>query len=486
MLTPGIGFVVILSAVLSTTNCVSPQKAKSQPPWNDGRLIVSQNGRFLQHENGRPFFWLGDTAWRLFHRLNRSEVETYLENRRRKGFNVVQAVLLFEMPEANVNVYGDPALINGNPAQPQTTPGSNYREDLEYDYWDHVDFVVNKAAEKGIYIALVPAWGSTVKGGYFTVESARKYGRWLAERYRDKPNIIWINGGDIRGDQNREIWQALGQAIHQSDPNHLMSFHPFGRTQSSTWFHNEDWVDFNMFQSGHRRYDQRREEDDIATWKGEDNWRYVLEDYAKMPPKPTIDGEPSYENIPQGLHDPNEPYWQARDARRYAYWSVFAGAFGHTYGNNAVMQMYKPNSGRGRYGVQNYWYQAINDPGAGQMQYLKSLILSRPFFERVFDPSMIAGENGDKYDYVIAMRGVSFAFIYTYTGREFDVSAGKITGEKIRAYWYNPRNGKTRFIKYFENEGVQHFNPPGLKEEGNDWVLVLDDAGKKFPVPGNN
>ena len=480
---PGIRFILFLLAVLSTINCDAGQSRHDQPSRDNSRLVVSENGRFLQHENGRPFFWLGDTAWLLFQKLDRAETERYLENRRLKSFNVIQAVLLQKTPK--VNAYGDAPLINDNPGEPKITPGNNPAVPAEYDYWDHVDYVIDKAAQKHIYMAILPTWGSLVKNGRFTIQSAQSYGRWLAERYRDKPNIIWINGGDTRGDQGRDIWEALGTAIHETDPNHLMSFHPFGRTQSSTWFHNEDWLDFNMFQSGHQRYDQRRQNEDIATWKGEDNWKYVLEDYAKIPPKPTIDGEPSYENIPQGLHDPNEPYWQDKDARRYAYWSVFAGAFGHTYGDNAVMQMHKPNSGPGRYGVRNYWYEAIDDPGSGQMQYLKSLILSRPFFERVFDPSMIAGEAGSRYDYVIATRGKSFAFIYTYTGREFDVIPGKITGEKIRAYWYNPRNGSARFIRYFVNKGVQHFNPPDRRQEGNDWVLVLDDAGKNFPTPGS-
>jgi len=479
---PEIGLVLLLLAALSAANCDARQSGGARPPWDNGRLVVSQNGRFLRHENGQPFFWLADTAWLLFQKLDRGEVETYLENRSAKGFNVIQAVMLQKIPK--VNAYGDMPLIDDNPAEPQTTPGSNPEVPAEYDYWDHVDFVINKAAEKNIYVAILPTWGNLVREGRFTVQSARSFGRWLAERYRDKPNIIWINGGDTKGDRNREIWQALGTAIHEADRNHLMSFHPFGRTQSSTWFHNEEWLDFNMFQSGHRRYDQQRESDDIATWKGEDNWKYVLEDYAKIPPKPTIDGEPSYENIPQGLHDPNEPYWQDKDVRRYAYWSVFAGAFGHTYGNNAVMQMHKPDSGQGNYGVRNYWNQAIDDPGAGQMQHLKTLILSRPFFERVFDPSMIAGDNGGKYDYVIATRGKSYAFIYTYTGRQFDVSYGRITGEKIRAHWYNPRNGSAELIGYFENKGIRHFAPPGRREEGNDWVLVLDNAGKKFSIPG--
>ncbi len=475
---------MLLLVVLLSIQCDTYQGSKVQPPWDNGRLVVSENSRFLQHENGRPFFWQADTAWLLFQRLNRSEVETYLENRRQKGFNIIQVMTLHGLPE--VNFYGDTALVNRNPAQPNTTPGNNPQVESEYDYWDHVDFVIDKAAEKGIYLAMVPVWGSIVRAGQFTVDSARAYGQWLAERYRNKPNIVWLNGGDCKGDIKTEIWQALGAALHEADPNHLMTFHPFGRTQSSTWFHNEDWLDFNMFQSGHRRYDQRRPNDDPAMWKGEDNWKYVLEDYAKTPPKPTIDGEPSYENIPQGLHDPNEPYWQGRDARRYAYWSVFAGSFGHTYGNSAVMQMHKPEFGRGAYGVRNYWYQAIDDPGAGQMQYLKALILSRPFFERVFAPDMIPNDIGDKYDYVIATRGESYAFIYTYTGRAFDVSLGKITGEKVKAWWYSPRNGKAEFLGYFNNEGIKRFDPPGQKEQGNDWVLVLDDAAKKFPVPGDS
>src|SRR5687768_13312181 len=105
-----------------------------------------------------------------------------------------------------------------------------------------------------------------------------------------------------------------------------------------------------MFQSGHRRYDQ-----DNESGKGEDNWRYVDEDLRKDPPKPTIDGEPSYEGIPQGLHDQKEPLWTDKDARRYAYWSVFTGAFGHTYGHSAIMQMFKPEQSKGAYGNSKSW-----------------------------------------------------------------------------------------------------------------------------------
>jgi hypothetical protein len=229
-----------------------------------------------------------------------------------------------------------------------------------------------------------------------------------------------------------------------------------------------------MFQSGHRRYDQGGGE------KGEDNWKYVLEDLAKLPPKPTLDGEPSYENIPQGLHDPKQPRWTDRDVRRYAHWSVFAGAFGHTYGNNAVWQMHKPGDTDASYGVGECWCDEINAPGAAQMQHLKNLILGRPFFERVNDQTVIARQNGSRYERITATRGASYLFVYTYTGRPFQIRMGRITGKQVQAYWYNPRNGQATSIGTVRNDGVRTFTPP----ERTDWVLVLDDATKQFRPPG--
>jgi hypothetical protein len=234
-----------------------------------------------------------------------------------------------------------------------------------------------------------------------------------------------------------------------------------------------------MFQSGPQRYDQ----DKGPGAKGEDNWRYVQEDYAKKPEKPTLDGEPSYERIPQGLHDPTQPYWTDADVRRYAYWSVFAGAFGHTYGSNAVQQMYKPGGGRGAFGVKNYWYEAIDDPGAGQMIHLKQLMLSRPYAERVPDDELIAGENGARYDRILATRGTSYLLAYTYTGRPFEIRMGRISGQQAKASWYSPRDGRSVAIGTFPNQGIRKFTPPGTPADGNDWVLLVDDASKNYQAP---
>ena len=147
----------------------------------------------------------------------------------------------------------------------------------------------------------------------------------------------------MRGDVGYDVFCLEGEILKSYNPERIIAYHPFGRTSSSLWFHNEPWLDMNLFQSGHRRYDQASlgEWDDNAereTFFGEDNWKYVDRDLSYETVKPTLDAEPSYEGIPQGLHNPRNPYWEEWDVRRYAYWSVFAGAAGHTYGSNSIMQ----------------------------------------------------------------------------------------------------------------------------------------------------
>lgn len=104
---------------------------------------------------------------------------------------------------------------------------------------------------------MVCIWGGLVKAGRMDEQQAAAYGRFLAERYGRRKNIVWIIGGDIEGSVRTEVWDALATAIKSSDKNHLMTFHPRGRTTSAKWFNDRPWLDFNMFQSGHRRYGQR-------------------------------------------------------------------------------------------------------------------------------------------------------------------------------------------------------------------------------------
>ena len=434
-------------------------------------LTISANKRFFQTKDGKPFFWLGDTGWLLFERCDREDAIHYLDVRQRQGFNVVQVMLLHEL--TSKNVYGDYALNNGDVASPRVTQGYNFADTTAYDYWDHVDFIIDEAAKRGIYMALVPVWGSNVKSGKVAADHAAVYAKFLAERFKDKTNIIWIDGGDAPGDQKTEVWQAIGSTLKKYDSNHLVTYHPRGRYSSSQWFHNAAWLDFNMFQSGHRNYKQDTSRGEKNHF-GEDNWKYVNVDYRLQPVKPTVEGEPSYENIPQGLHDSLEKRWTAADVRRYAYWSVFSGAAGFTYGENAVMQFYVAGEVKCNYGVNQNWKESIMSKGAQQIHHLKDLLLSKDYLSRRPAQEIIAGNNLPRYDHIVATTGNGYAMLYTFTGRTFEVDLSKLNFKVEKASWFHPSDGKQTGIKGFLKKGIVSFDSPGERTNGNDWVLILE------------
>ena len=434
-------------------------------------LKISANKRYFQTADGKPFFWLGDTGWLLFTKCSREETIQYLETRKQQGFNVVQVMVLHTLRAVNVD--GDSALVNGDIAKPKTKEYGS----TGHDYWSRIDFVINEAANRGIYLALVPVWGSNVKEGKVTVAQAGVYAKFLAERYGKYNNIIWLNGGDIKGSDGLEVWNTIGANIKKYDHKHLVGFHPRGRTSSSEWFQQAPWLDFNMFQSGHKDYAQDTSSNEQHHF-GEDNWKYVRADYAQTPVKPTMDGEPSYENIPHGLHDSLATRWTAADVRRYAWWSVFAGGAGFTYGENAVMQFNRMANKGANYGVNKNWTETIHAEGAGQMKYLKQLILSKRYFDRTPAQEIIADNALDRYGYIVATKGTNYAMVYTYTGRHFSVDFSKLSFKATAAELYNPKNGHTEAIDKFEKATVVEFNPPGDEKAGNDWVLLLQGANK--------
>ena len=414
----------------------SLQAAKVYKPWENGNLKVSDDRHYLIHENGRPFFWLGNTAWLLPERLTRDEVDFYLSREREEGYNVEQIQVLNAIPTFN---------IYGRQANDEQFSFAQFTSKNVYGYWDHLDYIVDKAEANGIYIAMDCIWGSQISR--MNVQQAATYGKFLGNRYKDKPNIIWMIGGDVLGSKGTESWDALARAIKEVDKNHLMTFHPRGRTTSAQWFNDREWLDFNMFQSGHRRYGQRNGDIDypIPDNTEEDNWQYVSLSQKPENLKPVIDGEPSYEDIPQGLHDINAPRWQANDVRRYAFWAVFAGCFGHTYGHNSIMQFMRPGLSPA-YGASKAWWDALNDPGYKQMKYLKRLMLSFPFTVRVADQSIITGENGTQYDRIIATRGNDYLLVYNYSGKDMTIDLSKISGQQKNVWLMNPVDGSLKYL----------------------------------------
>ncbi|SHF65864.1 Putative collagen-binding domain of a collagenase [Caldanaerobius fijiensis DSM 17918] len=178
-------------------------------------------------------------------------------------------------------------------------------------------------------------------------------------------------------------------------------------------------------------------------------------------------GEPNYEDHPVGFNANNE-YFDEADVRRAAYWAVFSGACGHTYGNHNIWSM---NTTSEPYFPMT-WKEALFRPGASQLKYLKSLIESRPFFERI--PAQdILEENYTGAHHMRATRGERYAFIYSPSGLKIKARSGILNGTKVLAQWYNPRTGEFSRIGEYENKGCIDFMPPS-RGRGDDWVLVLD------------
>lgn len=465
---------LILLFTLHTSLFTQVMAQGNAKPWDNGKLMVSQNQRFLQHENGAPFFWLGETGWLLPERTDRAEAAYYLEKVREAGYNVVQVQVIDGVPSYN---------HYGQMSNPDGWDFSNIDKKGVYGYWDHLDYIVKKAEGEGIYIGMVCIWGGLVKDGKLSKEDAVKYGTFLANRYKDAPNIIWFMGGDIQGDIKTEVWNTLAHTIKSIDKNHLMTYHPRGRYTSAKWFSKADWMDFHTFQSGHRRYGQRMGNKDypIPDNTEEDNWMYVDSTWNYKPIKPVLDAEPSYEDIPQGLHDPNEARWMDCDVRRYAYWSVFAGSCGHTYGHNAIMQFLKPGypTSYGSPGDVKTWYQALKDPGFSQMKHLKHLMLCFPYFERVPDQSIIYGNNGKQYQRVIATRGKDYMLVYNYAGNEMRIDFRKISGKTKQVYWMDAATGYLQYIGEAANKIVT-IRPEQAREGINDGVLIVFDSDKSY------
>jgi len=418
---------------------------------------------------------MGDTAWELFHRCDQEEAILYLKKRAAQGFNVIHAVALAEIDGLNdPNSYGHRPLLNNDP----TTPDDRY--------FQHVDFIIDRADELGMYIALLPTWGDKLntknwgKGPeVFTVENAKVFGHWIGSRYRDRDNVIWIIGGDRNPRENSSdvsVWRSMAMGVVEANggkENVLMSFHPQPKQGggSSTWFHQDEWLDFNMHQTGH------------CANKG--TYNHIRHDYVLTPTKPVLDGEPLYEDHPNCFNAKELGHSIPEDIRRIMYWNVFAGACGQSYGCHAVWQMFK----EGREGINlplRPWQVALDLPMANQVQHLKNLMLSRPYLTRIPDQSMVLDRQDEENNYIIATRDSegSYAMIYFPTGRACRLDLSEINGRAVDTWWFDPRTGATFRGGVVEKSSSVEVDPPS-NGSGHDWVLVVDQQGRDFGDPGS-
>jgi len=432
-----------------------------------GPIQIHEDQRYFITAKGEPFFWIADTAWELFHRLDLEESKIYFDKRASQGFNVVQAVALAELDGLNdPNANGDKPFIDEAYSKPNEA------------YWKHVDAIINLALERNIHLALLPTWGDKLtKASWGTgpeilnSKSAYDFGKWIGGRYANQKNIIWVLGGDRNPRKDSDdvaLWNQMAKGILEiQNPNNkqLITFHPQPSEPggSSNWFHQEAWLDFNMHQTGH--------------CPNQPTYQKIAHDLALTPIKPTLDGEPMYEEHPKCFNAKELGYSEATDIRKIMYWNVFAGAAGQTYGCHAVWQMYDLDKTPVNAPLKP-WSLSLDLEAANQVKNLKSLMLSRPYFERIPDQSLIVGEQQDNETYVSVTRDKSgsYAFFYFPDGKKISIDLKNLAGKTFKITWFDPRTG----IEFIGNggdplpKGTNLPITPPSSGRGNDWVMIID------------
>lgn len=436
-------------------------------PWEaHGPLRVTEDGHRVQHEDGTPFFFMADTAWKL-RSLSKAEIDVYLSDRAAKEFNVVMASFMGDR---------DQAFTGARPyAQVQ----------LAEAWWAHNDYIVDKAAENGLYVVVIAGWGNHFQQLFADMpQGMYEYGRILGRRYRDKPNVIYFvsaefykirrryDGKPLSADQ-QHWFNQLGRGIRSVDKTHPISIHGFPNRgpvgQPSTYFQKESWCDFYA----------------VQTHNFQETIRPTLSHDWDLtnPTKPTVNAEAGYENMNKQLHP-----WIRKHAavalfdsgwgqRFQAYWSVFFGGFGFAYGNDYLWEMTDPQDADGV-----LYRPALDAPGARSMKYLRRLMQLR-INSAVPDQSLITSplgtdEGGDSTvppDLCCALRDREgqWALVYTTLGKDFTLDLARLKVKRLRARWYNPRNGTYQEAGSYGATGHQAFDPPGQPGKAGDWILVL-------------
>ena len=457
------------------------------------RIRVHSAGHFLETEEGNPFFWLADTAWELIHRTTREEASYYLMTRSLQRFTVIQTVVLAEFDGiTKPTPLGELPFVNNDPAKPNPA------------YFRRVVEIVDEASSRGLYVALLPTWGDKLTAPWgagprlFTNSNlpvARDYARYLAGLVKERPNVLWMLGGDrpprvtseqwlkdaatsagFPSDQNWiPIWTAIAEGLAEGlGRRPLILYHPNGGSRSSTNLHQESWLSVNGMQSGHGGGH------DVPVW----DW--VASDYNLTPPKPTLDLEPNYEDHPYNpwpRWDPSTGYFRDLDVRKQVYRSVFAGACGVTYGHHAIWGFVGPRNDVINHADRD-WVDAMQRPAGRQMGFLRSLIESRPYFQRIPDQKLIAGDPGTGGLHLQATRDTegTYAFIYFPMNDLYaKLDLSRLRSKRLKGWWFDPRTGVGTLIGDLESASSVEFKSPPY---GPDWVLVIEDASAGYPPPG--
>jgi hypothetical protein len=440
----------------------------STPAQVKNGLKVSDNHRFLTDAvTGQPVFILADTAWNI-NALKLEEIDAYLQSRADHGFNTIMFALNLAPQAAEKNAYGEPAYI-----------GEEHNE-LNPGYFETCDKIVQRAAERGVYVMLYALWDADKNGTMreYTPAQLSRIGMALGKRYAGVPNVILCAGGEAtptpEADARRV--EAMGKALKEGcGGRNLVTVHAKAEESGARFFANSSWLDFSMIQAKSSCKPESVTYDAAAL---------VLRDWQNSPPMPTMMAEHRYE---VGLKE--DPIIQ----RRSLYQCVFAGAFGHAYGHNALWQM-TPHTAQ-KWMLRNWtpgvktWPEALDTPAVRQLRYIETLLACHPYLQRIPDQSLVlSGQGPDVATRVQATRDgtpggrdATYLMAYLSAPAKVTLDTAVIHARTLNAYWFSPETGECEVIRdEFPNaESLSLEARPG----GRDWVVVVEDASRNYERP---
>jgi len=408
-------------------------------------IHVSENHRYFEDASGKPFLMQGDTAWSLIVQLKRDDVDLYLKDRRKRGFNTLLVNLLEHQFSSNppANAYGDKPFKDA--AFGEINPV----------YFDHAAWVIERAQALGFVVLLVPAYLGANGGGqgwYLEIEAAgpermRAYGEAVARRFARYTNIVWVLGGDFDAPDKRLV-SSLAEGIAAVLPNALQTVHARRNTNTAAVWSDAKWLSIDTV------YDY----DDVHS--------SVLAQ-TKDSRMPVILIETLYEN---------EHGTKAQLIRQNAYGALLAGAVGQFFGNSPIWHF----SGPGVFDSDRDWRQELDSPGAQSMTVLRKLFAVLPWTD--LQPDRSGQITKAQNLYAASFSGGTGAVIYgeggSFSVRKAVVKAG------VDVTWIDPSSGVGTQAATPQDDGqMLTFRTPAEKNAGGDgdWILLIGKPGQFGP-----
>jgi hypothetical protein len=465
---------VILSVLLCGTSDAANYPLK----------ISSTNPRILVDQNNAPYLMVGDSPQGLIANLTTNEAAMFFADRAAHGFNTVWINLLCSTYTGG---RADVSTIDGIVPFTNTIPSSLSNPTItNYDlttpneaYFARVDQMLKLAAQQGIQVLLDPCeTGSFIfQSSLMRDNGADKcllYGKYLGNRYKDFPNIIWLNGNDFQGwmDPNNDaVVAAVALGIKDNDTKHIhtveLNFNVSSSLDDLTW---SPIISLNAAYTYYPTYAE------------------VLHAYNQSISTPVFMIEAHYEfEAVGGVGETGT----AQILRRQEYWSMLSGVTGQLYGNHYTWQF-----------ISGWQIKSnLDTTGTTQLGYMKALFEPRAWYDLIPDQDHSVVTNGygtftnsgslSSNDYATAARTAdgTLVMVYVPTIRTLTVDMSKLSGP-VTARWFDPANGTYSLISGspFCNTGTRNFTPSGNNSDGDgDWILLLEIETqlKTVLAPGN-